>query len=532
MEVITTIPPSVVLCVSAAMVGCAIVAYRARRYGVAFGFILALGILLRVFAATDAFLHLWDESFHAVVAKHCMTNPLRPTLYAHPALQYDFRNWLANHVWLHKPPLALWLMAGSLRLFGVHEVALRFPSILLSSLVIFLTYRIGSMLWSRRHGLIASALCAANYHLVDLASGRDATDHVDSLLVTLVSLGAFFVLKATRSKRPLVYDMLVGICIGLAYLTKCLPGLLPLGLWLIWAIFGLTQYSLSNLMRRLLVVVVAAVAISVPWSIYTHVNYPLESAWESSYSLRHVHETLEGHDHPWHYYIGRMDTWLGPVSYLAVCYALWSLFRQRRHVRNAVFILAWFLTPHIVFSLVATKMPAYVTISAVAGFLLAATFILDSNDLVISRFSSHTWQRWVLLVMLFVLVCAPLKRTLKRLHLIREYERSPAWARDLRDLAIAHPGTNTVVFAVPHAIAAMFYGDFAAYNYLPTRYDIETVVSNGRDVVVFNQGSLPQWVEDLDGVQVYTPRRRREKSQQDESTVPSKAAPGASSDVR
>ena len=73
-------------------------------------------------------LHLWDEQFHALVAKNLMADPLTPTLYRRPAIDYDFADWTKNHIWLHKPPLALWAMAASMRAFGVDAVAMRLPS--------------------------------------------------------------------------------------------------------------------------------------------------------------------------------------------------------------------------------------------------------------------------------------------------------------------------------------------------------------------------------------------------------------------
>ena len=42
-----------------------------------------------------------------------------------------------------QPPVALWLMAGSMRVFGVNEIAMRLPSLLLSTGAVLLTFLIG-----------------------------------------------------------------------------------------------------------------------------------------------------------------------------------------------------------------------------------------------------------------------------------------------------------------------------------------------------------------------------------------------------
>src|SRR5436309_1269279 len=114
--------------------------YRRGRPGTAALALAAAGLVLRAYAGADLFLHPWDERYHALVAKHLAAHPLLPTLYDRALLPYDYRNWRANGVWLHKPPLALWLMAASLRLCGVNDWTLRLPSVLLSTLAILLTY--------------------------------------------------------------------------------------------------------------------------------------------------------------------------------------------------------------------------------------------------------------------------------------------------------------------------------------------------------------------------------------------------------
>jgi 4-amino-4-deoxy-L-arabinose transferase-like glycosyltransferase len=82
-------------------------------------------------ANLDHFLILWDEQYHALVAKNMLKNPFKPTLYPVELLDYDYRNWSANYIWLHKQPLFLWQIALSLKIFGTTELAVRLPSILL-----------------------------------------------------------------------------------------------------------------------------------------------------------------------------------------------------------------------------------------------------------------------------------------------------------------------------------------------------------------------------------------------------------------
>ena len=102
---------------AAACLVCLIASYRAWKAGASRTSLLCIvcfGAIFRMYMAMDQFLHPWDERYHALVAKHLIAHPLVPTLYDSPVLPYDYRDWMANHVWLHKPPLALWFAASSM----------------------------------------------------------------------------------------------------------------------------------------------------------------------------------------------------------------------------------------------------------------------------------------------------------------------------------------------------------------------------------------------------------------------------------
>ena len=124
----------------------------------------------------------WDESFHAIVARHLLLHPLRPTLYENPALPYNPSDWAHNHIWLHKGTMPLWMIALSYKLLGVGTFALRLPSAILAALCIVLTYRIGALLCDRETGVVAAALQAVLPAMPFLVQGYMFSDHIDVLL--------------------------------------------------------------------------------------------------------------------------------------------------------------------------------------------------------------------------------------------------------------------------------------------------------------------------------------------------------------
>lgn len=162
---------------------------------------------------------LWDESFHAVVARNLLKHPLKPTLIDVPYLPYDYRNWHENHVWMHKPILPLWQIAASFAVFGVNRFALRLPSYLLSAGCILLTYAIGRRLVGRWAGVVAACVQALSPAILQLVHGQWFADHVDVSLLFWTEVGVLFLLEAVESGRW--RDVAVcGVATGFAYLSK------------------------------------------------------------------------------------------------------------------------------------------------------------------------------------------------------------------------------------------------------------------------------------------------------------------------
>ena len=155
----------------------------------ALALLVICGLLLRLFAASNSYLHAWDERYHALVAKHLIDHFLTPTLYEHPLLPYDYKNWTCNHIWLDKQPLALWLMALNIKVFGLHPWAVRIPSVLLSTIGIKLVYNIGKSLYNSNTAFIAAFLFSIHGLIIELTAGRTDTDHVDIAFLFFVLSG-------------------------------------------------------------------------------------------------------------------------------------------------------------------------------------------------------------------------------------------------------------------------------------------------------------------------------------------------------
>ena len=83
-----------------------IIAFQLDKKKLALPLLFLSSIGLGYFIANlDPFLNIWDEQYHALVAKNMVESPLKPTLFQKPLLDFDYKVWAGNHVWLHKQPL-------------------------------------------------------------------------------------------------------------------------------------------------------------------------------------------------------------------------------------------------------------------------------------------------------------------------------------------------------------------------------------------------------------------------------------------
>jgi 4-amino-4-deoxy-L-arabinose transferase len=468
--------------------------HRKEYYRVALLLLVLGGLLLRLYTSTDFFLHDWDERYHALVAKNMISQPFTPVLYEDPVLSYDYRDWTSNHVWLHKQPLPLWAMAGSMWLFGINEIALRLPSLILSLLGIWLTFYIGSYLFNKRVGYLAAFLHSINGLIIELAAGRVATDHIDTFFLFFVELAIFFSILQVR-KKGMIYTILAGVSIGAAVLSKWLPALIVLPVWLLLTLDS-GKFSLKPIMYRFIVLIFSCVVVCLPWQIYIHHAFPLVAAWESGLNFRHLTEVIEGRTGPFYYFIDTIRINYGELIYLPLIWFVWRAFRNLKDLRRMA-VSIWFLVPLVFFSFARTKMQAYLLFTAPALFLMTADFFFMLN-----AYRKSRRLNWLYIVVLILLIALPVRYTIERIKPFDRRERNPQWRKELKEFNTSTLA-NGVLLNYPRPVEAMFYTDLTVYPHLPDRNSILAMLDKGYIVVINDDGNIPPGILNLEGVKFH-----------------------------
>jgi 4-amino-4-deoxy-L-arabinose transferase-like glycosyltransferase len=445
----------------------------------ALGCIMAAGLAVSLYAASERAIHEWDERFHAVVARHLLDHPLTPTLYDDPVLPYDYRDWTANHVWLHKPPVTLWLMAGSLRVFGVSELAVRLPSVALTTAALWLTFAIGRRLFDDRVALTAAAFQAVNGLLVALASGRAPTDHVDAALVVFVEL-AVLVAIVEADRESAARRAALGAVIGVAVLTKWYPALLPLPLWLYLA----RNRPASRLAGGLALVAGAAALVVAPWAWHIARSFPAEAVWEWRYGMAHATEAVEAREAGPFFYIAAMPKFFGELVYIPIVGAVVVAFRRPMLAPLRVLLL-WIAIPYAVFSAAATKMPAYIMIAAPAVFLVEAWFWWE-----LACAPALLRRRGLRIALLIAFGVLPIRYLMRPGGPFTIVDRHPRWVVELEALRGQVREPRPVLFNMPRPIEAMFYLPWPAYAKMPSEAEARALTARGYSVFVYDAGAL------------------------------------------
>lgn len=475
--------------------------YQAKdNFKSAVALLIICGLLLRIYCSMDFFLHDWDERYHALVAKNLMKHMLVPTLYNEPVLQNDFKVWTGSHIWLHKQPLPLWSMALSMMLFGVNEIALRIPSIIFTTAGIGLTFYLGSYFFNRKVGYLAAFLYSINGLIIEITSGRVATDHIDVFFLFFIELAVFFTILYVK-KRNSVYNILVGISIGLAILSKWLPALIVLPIWFL-IVFGSQNFDKRTITVQFVLILIMTMLVFLPWQLYIYNVFPVEAAWEAGFNYKHLTMVLEQQGGSVFYFLNKIRINYGDLIYLPMIWFLWKLYKQYDHKNFA--LVVWFLIPLLFFSFLKTKMQAYILFTSPALFLITADFFYW----LVQNKKNYKYQ-WMITVLLILLIVLPVRYSIERIKPFENKERKPEWVSDLKKMNEKKIDRG-VLFNYDEPIEAMFYTDLTAvYSDLPNKSLIEDLKRKGYTVIINDNAKVTDDIRAMDGIyfEHLTPRR-------------------------
>ncbi len=467
---------SILLAITPFLYGLAYYFYVNRETNKALILVIIAGFLLRLFCCTDPMLHQWDERYHALVAKHLVETPLTPTLYENPILAFDYKDWTSNSIWLHKQPFSLWMIASSFKIFGISELTLRLPSLLFSTLTILIAFLVGKNLFENSIGVLTAFFCSINGLVIELASGRETTDHVDTCYLFLITATILFIVLNYK-KQERRYLIGAGIFCGFAILTKWLPAIIVFPLYIV---LNYDKKALE-ILKDLSIILGFTLLIAVPWQLYAFSSYPKEFLWEQHYNNLHFTKGLEGHGQPWWYFLNMIRMTVNELIYLVL---VWLLVRSN-YSKKIVFIIAWIFIPLIIFSFAQTKMQGYILFTFPAYFIAIALFIEFLKEKIKEGKSKQIAFGYKLLIFAFFVLAV--RYGIERIKPFDSKEIANAVKAEITNLYFP---PKSILFNAECPIEIMFYKDCLAYEVIPKIELQQKLMNDGYTLYIVDDGKL------------------------------------------
>ncbi|MFE5777242.1 ArnT family glycosyltransferase [Brachybacterium sp. NPDC056505] len=292
----------------------------------------------------------------------------------------------ANSITVDKPPASLWLMALSVRLFGLNTIAILLPQVLMGIGTVLLVDRTVKRYFGVGAGLVAGAAMA----ITPVAVLMFRFNNPDALLVMLMALGAWATLRAIE-KGSIRWMALVGVFIGFGFLTKTLQA------FLVVPFFGLAfmLFAATTWRRRVLGLLAAVGALVVAGGWWVAIVELVPESWRPFIGGSQNDSFLEltfgynglgringeetgsvggggpssgetGLARLFSSDLGGQISWLIPAALILVVLALWMGRRApRTDMRRASHMVwgGWFLATFLTFSFMAGIFHQYYTVA-------------------------------------------------------------------------------------------------------------------------------------------------------------------------
>ena len=197
---------------------------------VAYPELLALLTLTAVLNLWDLSINGWANTYYAAAVKSMSTS------------WHDFLFASLDKTGLmtvDKPPLAFWVQALSVRVFGFHSLSILVPEALMGVAAVGLVYDMTRRMFGRFAGAVAGLAFALTPITVAIARHNNP----DELLILCCVAALWCALRALETGRT-KWLVLSGVCVGLGFETKMavalfvVPGIALAWMWSRWGATG------------------------------------------------------------------------------------------------------------------------------------------------------------------------------------------------------------------------------------------------------------------------------------------------------
>lgn len=311
-------------------------------------------------------------------------------------------------MWNSKPPFMIWMIALSMKVFGITTFALRLPSVLACLTIIIYGYWFAKKhIQSISLGFIFGLVLVTSIGFIDYHASRNGDFDTMLAMWIFLYITQFYLYTTNQKKINLV---LFSLFLGLAILTKgiaacmILPGL---------AIYMLTSKKNLVLLKTVNIYVFSFLGLLIGLSYYL-IREQLNPGYIDAVIFNEItgrySATNEGHTGSiWYYYDLLRDQHYKYWFYILPIATLYVLVRRNQLLKNLlIFLLLQACVYFIVISVSHTKLPWYdIPLYPIFAMIIATGFVQLQKDIVEIKLISNNTIKHIsyslLVICLFVL---------------------------------------------------------------------------------------------------------------------------------
>lgn len=259
--------------------------------------------------------------------------------------------------YLDKPPMTLWLIALSYKIFGIKNFAVRLPSLFMSVVAILSVYWLGVMLWNKRTGLLSALIMAST-----VASRLMIQDpKIDMVLIGFMTLSVTLLFKGLTDSGFLWPAYIAMAC---AFLTK---GPISIGIPVLAfgsLAFFKKDFGLIKRLRPVTGLLLAGILI-LPWYLAVALKRGDSTAYfmlfKQSFGRFYAHQFYYGGDPL--FYVHTFSWAFLPWTLLFIAALVQRFSGWRKKIKpddGELLALWWWVLPFIILSTAISKLPQYI----------------------------------------------------------------------------------------------------------------------------------------------------------------------------
>lgn len=312
----------------------------------------------------------WDEARHGVNAYEMLRNG----------------EWIVNtygdeiDYWNLKPPLSMWILMISMKIFGANIVAIRIPSAIIFIITLILVAIFTYKKYGEISAIITLSVLATSPYIINYHAAR--TGDADSIFCFLVVISMMALTKSISNKK---YYIFISIAFSLAFLTKSWHAFIIPAIMLSYLIFTKDLFKIK--FNEILMLVVPALVPISTWILLRISSDGIKFMKEMvDYDLfKRTSQVIEKHNGRWSYYLELIFQghifWI--VLLLVTIYVVLKEFIIRKNViknkkeidKELIILILWFVIPIILYSLSSSKRGWYIATCIYPMAIIISLFV-------------------------------------------------------------------------------------------------------------------------------------------------------------